>query len=305
MLCTLRQMRYFVAVVEERSFRKAAQRLHVAQPALSRAVRDLEDTLTTPLLVRSSTGVEMTEAGRVFFEGCRLELQRILLLMEKVKRVRDGDAGELVVGYTDFAIGGILPNILGDFRSRFPRIQIILEHMVTGAQIEGLASGTIDVGFGTGPVWEHEIEHLTVQSEHLVAVISETDPLTQVKALRLEQLANKDFIMGHAGTWRHFWNHVSAACNAAGFVPRVVQEAYNSEGIFGLVAANMGITLHVESARNYIRKGLVVRDLAENNHLVETVARWRSTNGSAPLKTLVSFLEERVASTAPDRQRDS
>ncbi len=86
-LCTIRQMRYFVTVVEERSFRKAAQRLHVAQPALSRAVRDLESTLKTLLLVRSSTGVETTEAGRVLFEGSRLELERIHLLMEKVKRV--------------------------------------------------------------------------------------------------------------------------------------------------------------------------------------------------------------------------
>ena len=287
-------MRYFVAVVEEKSFRRAAMRLHIAQPALSRAVQEVEGALESLLLLRSKNGVVPTDAGQVFFDGCQQVLRTVEDLCERVQRVRDGDVGRLVIGYTDFAISGTLPSLLQEFTSRYPKVHIVLEHMVTGVQLAALREGSIDVGFGTGPVYEPGISHSVVQLDRLVAVLSKRHRLASHKEIRLEQLANEAFVMGQSASWMHFLNHLSVVCHRAGFMPHVVQEAYNSEGIFGLVAADMGITLHVESARNYVRKGVVVRDLVDTEHVVPTVARWRDSNQSASLKNLVAFLRQHV-----------
>ncbi len=279
--CDLRYMRYFIAVAEELNFRRAAERLRVAQPAISRAIRDLESDLETRLLERTNRRVELTDAGQVFLEGCRRVASDIEALIEDTVRARDGEIGHVRIGYTDFAINGALPAVLQDFRARFPEVSVDLVHMVTATQLDALRRGEIDVGFVTGPMAEPGLEHLVVQNERLVVVLPETHPLTRLPAVPLRKLAGEPFVTGQAAHWQHFLSHMVRICHGAGFEPRIVQEAYNSEGIFGLVAANMGISLHVEGAHNHIRRGVAIRPLSDCDHRVPTEAIWRSDKPSA------------------------
>ncbi len=292
--CQIRHMLYFVAVAETLNFRRAAQRLNIAQPALSRAIRQLEETLDTRLLERSNRWVELTEAGRVFLDGCR----RTLLSAEKTVRdthkARAGEIGHLAIGYTDFAISGALPEIMQEFRSRFPEVTVDLAHMFTFTQLQALEAGDIQVGFMTGPVRQPGLEHVTVQDERLVVILPESHPLTRLRAIPLARLAGEPFVTGHAAHWRHYLSHMMAVCQRAGFRPRIVQEAFNSEGIFGLIAANMGLTVHTECARNYFRKGLAIRPLKDSSYRVPTVAAWRSTEVSPALRRFIEFIGEWV-----------
>ena len=290
--CEIRHLRYFQAVAEELSFRGAAERLNLAQPALSRAIRQLEDSIGARLLERSNRRVALTEPGRVFLEGCRRTLSDVEKLVEDTRRACHGEIGHLAIGYTDFAISGALPEIMQDFRSRYPDVTVDLLHMVTAVQLEALRRGDIQVGFMTGPVAEPGLGHVTVQDERLVVILPETHPLARLNAIPLARLAGEPFVTGQAAHWSHYLSHVTAVCQTAGFTPRVVQEAYNSEGIFGLVAANMGLTLHVECARNYFRKGLAIRPLRGTDHRVPTVAAWKSVEISPVTRRFIDFVGE-------------
>jgi DNA-binding transcriptional LysR family regulator len=288
MACDVRQMRYFVAVAQTLNFRRAAERLNVAQPAISRALRQLEDELGTPLMLRSNRRVELTEAGKVFLEGCRRSLASIDKTLEDTRRAREGEIGHLSIGYTDFAISGALPAIMQRFRGAHPDITVDLAHMVTITQLQALARGEIQVGFMTGPLAEPGLDRLTVQDERLVVVMAETNPLAELPAVPLARLAGEPFVIGQPAHWRHYLAHMTAVCQSAGFAPRIVQEAYNSEGIFGMIASNMGVTLYVECARNYFRKGLAIRPVADSDHRVPTLAAW---NPGALTPALGRFVE--------------
>lgn len=288
----MRHMRCFVAVAQTLNFHRAAERLNIAQPALSRTIRQLEDLLGARLLERSNRRVELTEAGRVFLDGCLRTLASAEKAVSDARKTVTGEVGHLTIGYTDFAISGSLPELMQEFRSRYPEITVDLIHMVTAAQLEALASGDIQVGVMTGPLSEPGLDHVTLQSERLVVILPEGHPLARLEAVPLHRLAGEAFVTGQAAHWRHYLSHMIAVCQAAGFRPRIVQEAYNSEGIFGLVAANMGVTLHVECARNYIRRGLVIRPLEDCDYRVPTVAAWHDAGISPPLGRFIDFVTE-------------
>ncbi len=292
-------MRYFTAVAEELNFRRAAERLRVAQPAISRAIRELENDLDTRLLERSNRRVELTDAGQVFLEGCRRVAGEIEALIEDTVRARDGEIGHVRIGYTDFAINGALPAVLQDFRARFPEVSVDLVHMVTATQLDALRRGEIEVGFVTGPIAEPGLERLVVQNEQLVVVLPEAHPLARLPAVPLAKLAGEPFVTGQAAHWQHFLSHMVRICHGAGFEPRIVQEAYNSEGIFGLVAANMGVSLHVEGAHNHIRRGVAIRPLSDCDERVPTEAIWRADKPSTARERFI----ETVAGW-PALQRD-
>ncbi len=287
-----RLLRYFVVVAQELNFRRAARRLGVAQPALSRAIQQLEGMLGVALMTRTRRQVALTEAGRVFLDGGRRALAGLATLVDETRRAGAGESGHLVIGYTDFAISGVLPTLLQRFRTAYPQVTVDLVHMVTAVQLRGLAHGEITVGFMTGPIADPAIETVTVQDERLVAVLPREHPLARQRAVALADLAGQPFITGQAVHWRHYLAHMTAACQAAGFVPHIVQEAFNSEGIFGLIAANMGVTLHVEGARNYVRKGIAIRPLTDSPHRVPTVAAWSAGLLAPALARFVAFLRQ-------------
>ena len=303
--CDIRHMRYYIAVAEELNFRRAAERLHVAQPALSRAIRQLEADLGTTLLERTNRRVEMTDAGVVFLEGCRHIASNIEALVEQTVRARDGEIGHIYIGYTDFAISGALPGIMQDFRASYPEVSVDLAHMVTATQLEALRRSEIQVGFLTGPINEPGFDQLVVQHERLVVILPEAHPLARLRSIPLERLAEEPFVTGQAAHWRHFLSHMTAVCHGAGFTPRIVQEAYNSEGIFGLIAANMGVTLHAESARNHFRKGIAIRPLRDNDYRVSTLAIWRSDAPSPALRRFVETIGAWVATHGQEGWADA
>ena len=296
----LRQMRYFVAVAEALNFRRAAEQLNVAQPALSRAIRQLEERLGAKLLERSNRWVELTEVGSVFLEGCRRTLSSAEQTARDTRKAQNGELGHLAIGYTDFAIIGVLPEIIQEFRSRYPEITVELVHMVTFVQLEALAKGDIQVGAMTGPLAEPGLSHVTLQNDRLVVILPKAHPLAKRKAIPLAALAGEPFVTGQAAYWRHYLTHMMAVCQSAGFRPRIVEEAYNSEGIFGLVAANMGLTLHIEAARNYYRRGLAIRPLEDSDYRVPTVAAWNAGPLSPPLGKFVAFMEDWLRGQPPE-----
>lgn len=288
----LRHIRYFIAVAEELHFRRAAERLGIAQPALSRAIRYLEKDLELELFVRSNRKVSLTTAGRTFFDGCLTVVNLVEHVVENTRHVDQGKMGALRIGYTDMAISGVLPGHLKAFQDQQPGIVLQPQHGVTTAQMEKLEQGLLDVGFVTGPINRTGYEQCPIQSERFVCIVSETHPYAARKSIRLEEISGEAFVHGSSKDWQQFYSYLFPLCRRSGFEPRIVQEAYNSAGILGLVACGMGVTVLTEGVRNAIGPGLVVLDFEDVSELLQTMAVWRTDGMTGSKKLFVEFLHE-------------
>ncbi len=299
----LHHLRYFVAVAEDLHFRRAAQRLNVAQPALSRAIKWLEGELGAALFLRTTRNVALTEAGRVFLEETRLALTRIERAQSLARSAAAGEAGRLSVAYMDFAINGPLPAILSAFRAEHPGVSIDLAHMWTERQRAAITAGEIDIGFLIGPFEAPGIASLPILSERFVAVLPEDHALAAKQEIALADLAREPFILGTSAFWGPYRRMVDELCLAAGFTPSVVQEAYNSDGIFGLVAAGMGVSIYVEGARNFALRGCTIRPFKKLDASIDTVAVWRADNPSPVIANFVAAVtahcDKHAEQTAP------
>lgn len=287
----LRHIRYFIAVAEELHFRRAAEQLGIAQPALSRAIRYLEKDLGVDLFDRSNRSVAITTAGQTFLEGCLTVVNSVEHVVENTRRVNQGQIGALRIGYTDMAISGVLPGQLKAFQDQQPGIVLQPHHDVTTAQLQKLDQGVLDVGFVTGPINRSGYEQCPIQSERFVCVVYETHPLATRKSIRLEEISGEDFVHGSSKDWQQFYSYLFPLCRRSGFEPQIVQEAYNTAGILGLVACGMGVTVLTDSVRNSIVPGLVVLEFEDVTELLQTMAVWRPDNMAGSKQLFLEFLK--------------
>ncbi len=279
----LSQVRYFVAVAEELHFRRAAERLNLSQPALSRAIGRLEEAVGATLFERTNRSVVLTPAGARLLDGCTTALAALDGAVDQARKLHSGQQGYLTLGYTDFAIAGRLPEIVQSFRRCHPEIVVQARHGCTRAQFEDLEAGKLDLGFVTGPVSQPAYDALPVQHDRYVAVLPEGHRLAERAIVTLADLADEPFVLGEPASWEHFHAHLFELCRSAGFTPQVVQHASNNEGIFGLIACGMGVSIQAACVENYFRKGLVFRPIADCARTVPTLAVWL-TDPMTPLK---------------------
>lgn len=288
----LRLVRYFVAVAEELHFRRAADRLGIAQPALSRAIQTLETELGVALFLRSNRNVQITPAGQIFLERSNEMLSLMRSAAEDVRNAHDGRVGTLRIGYTDFAIAGPLPNLLKGFQERQRQITLKPQHGVTLTQLNWLAEGQLDIGFVTGPVNKNGYDEHPVQSEAFVCVCADCHRFAVRPSIRLAELAVEDFVHGSSTDWQHFYDFLIPLCRRAGFTPRVVQEAFNTAGIFGLVSCGMGVTVLTENVCGGLPPGLVMIPIEDVSERLTTTAIWRHDHMAGPTRHFVEYIRD-------------
>lgn len=277
----LRHLKAFIAVGKLLHFKKAADSLFITQPALSRLVKALEEEVGAELLTRTTRQVSLTAAGKLFLDECQLAFDHLERGMHLAQRATAGDIGHISVAYNDFSINGPLPRILELFKENYPDISVELSYIPTHLQHQALLDCEIDIGFLIGPYETEHIDSVRVSREKVVAVLPIKHPLAKRDSIRLKELANEKFIVGSKSGWQAFRLRIYDFCSQAGFSPQVIQEASSSNGILGLVAANMGVTLYAECVRNFQRKDVAVVPLKEEHMTVETVAAWNTAYESA------------------------
>lgn len=290
----LRHYRYFVAVAEELHFRRAAERLHISQPPLSQQIKQLEAELQVQLLERTSRRVALTEAGRAFLEEARSVLTAVDRSVATVRRVAAGEVGWLRLGFVASAVADLLPAMLERFRARAPDVQIELREMTTQVQIDALADGTIDLGIARDIHGGDDVARTPVRTEALLAALPAGHGLAARGVIHLEELAAEPFIMLPRGRIPRVHDHVLFLCRAAGFSPRVAQEAVQFPTILSLVEARIGVAIVPEPVRVFRTTGVAYVGLhdAGAHSKVElvtracepspTVARFIAAAGGAP-----------------------
>jgi DNA-binding transcriptional LysR family regulator len=245
----LRHLRYFQAVAEELSFSKAARRLRIAQPALSRAVQEVEAELGCQLMDRDRRSVRLTPAGAALLQETGLLLDRLEESLRRVRRAASGEDGELRLGYIGPPTRPFLGRLLLEYRRRFPRVTVILEERTPERVWEMVSKGRLSIGL-TRPVIAHEalgLKSITLREESLCAVVPAHHPFAEKKTLAWSKLATEPIILlaRREGAGSH--DTILAACQEAGFSPRIAHTPSLIGTILQYVEAGAGIGIVPES----------------------------------------------------------
>ncbi len=259
----LRQLRYFVAIAEQGSFSRAAERLHISQPPLSTQIKALEDEIGARLLERSNRGVALTAAGTAFFEDIRSVLAQLEHAVERVRQRERGEVGTLSIGFVSIADFGILPPTLKSFRARYPQVDVQLHELTTDAQIRELHAAELDLSIGLAPVDEPGLTFTHLLHEPLMLAAPTAHPVLQQNsgAVDLHTLAKEPFIVPPRNIGPGLYDLTLSLCQAAGFAPRITQHARQMQTVIGLVSCGMGVALVPASLRHLKRPGVQYRPL--------------------------------------------
>lgn len=272
----LRHLRYFLAVAEEQHMTRAAERLGIQQPPLSMQIRALEKELDVQLLRRLPRGVELTEAGVAFMERARAILDQVNRAVATTRRTARGEQGRVVVGFTGSTpFVPFVPRVVRAFREMAPLVSLALEESGSSELVEGLHNEEIDAAFIRSPV--DDVTGLSVQplleEKMLVAlptghVLARRTGYSRVVPLPLQELASETFILYKRPGAPGLYDTIISACRAAGFSPRVAQEAPRIISTLNLVAAGLGVSLVPQSLQRLQMDGVVYRPLEDNEKLV-------------------------------------
>ncbi|MEF2279304.1 LysR family transcriptional regulator [Deinococcus sp. YIM 134068] len=283
----LRHLRHFVALAEEEHFGRAAERVFVVQQALSNSIRNLEDEVGVPLVLRTTRRVQLTPAGREFLIGARETLAQAGQTVERARRAARGEVGRLTVGFVGGLAFGGLPEIVRAFREAFPNVSVDLRELTAQEQEAALRGGQIEVGLMLLPVRDPGLDSRPLWRQPLVAALPAGHPLARKRRLRIGDLAGERFVFFPRHLRATYFDQVMRWCAASGFTPNVVQEAIEIPTLLSLVAAGLGVFLPIEFFSRLALPGVVYRPL-EDAPVVEIVAVWRREEGQDP--TLRAFL---------------
>ena len=286
----LRHLRYFVTLAEELHFGRAAEKLHISQPPLSMQIRALEGELGVMLFNRTQRHVALTQAGHALLQEARQILARVEQAVLITRRAGRGEIGELAVGFISVADYNVLPVVLREFRRKFPLVNLTLREATTDAQIRDLIAGRLDVGFLLPPVTEAALESVSILREPLIAALPEKHPLAKKAGkLALEKLKDEPFILFPRTNAPGLYDDVVSCCKAAGFSPRVEQEAIQMQTIISLVSAELGVALIPASLTNLRRTGVIYKPLKQQTPLTEIHLAWRRGDELPALRVFVDL----------------
>jgi DNA-binding transcriptional LysR family regulator len=262
----LRHLRYFVAVAEERHFTRAAKRLRIAQPALSRQIRDLEDELGCPLLDRQTRNVNLTASGEALFEEARKLLGETQRLKELTKRAADGQTGHIAIGYVSWIAPKFFFPLFREMRQKYSGLEIDLREMAPLDQIQALASDRLHLGFAKFLVSHapEGVEGQPICQHQMWAILPEGHPkICRKQPIPLISLANESFIFVSASEFSGYFQWIQNECVKAGFTPRIVRTTEHPQTALDLVCAGLGVSLlSLPPDRKLNRPGVVVQALA-------------------------------------------
>ena len=297
----LRQLHYFLAVSEELNFGRAARRLNMAQPPLTRQIQQLEQELGVQLFNRTSRRVELTEVGKLFVEEARRILEQVEQSLQTVQRANQGTIGRLVVAFEGSSAYDVIPLSLKAYRECFPHVELVVLGMTTNQQVEALQSNQIQVGFVVPPL-QGQVEDLEVEAviqAPLILALPETHLLAAKSKVKVRSLANEAFIMGQRNSGCGLHDQVIAVCHRAGFSPTIKQEVNEMQVLLGLVAAGFGIAMLPESAKQFQRSGVVYRELQPVSDEVALAIAWSKNSQSSVLQAFLKVAREIAASQKP------
>jgi DNA-binding transcriptional LysR family regulator len=283
----LRYLQYFIAVADELSFSRAAEREGLSQSRLSQQIKLLESELEVKLFNRSKHPIQLTDAGQAFLEEARSTLIQLEQAVRQTQRIHLGEMGNLTIGFTSSIANSVLPDILRTFRGQASAIKLILKEEKSGSLLPKLLDGHVDIIFFyqyQEDLNDGDLTFMAIEQESLVLVLPKMHPLTNKSKIQVSDLVDEEFIMPLHQVQSGLAEQIYILCSQAGFVPNVAQEAIFMVTILGMVAGGMGISILPSSVQSLQRDGVVYRPILEQTTMTQLTAAWQRNNSSAILQ---------------------
>ncbi len=289
----LRHLRYFVAVARERSFTRAAARLNIAQPPLSRQVQQLEQELGATLIERGTRPVQLTEHGRLFYEQAVQVLERIDDMRAVMRRLQHATVDRFSMGFVASTLYGRLPDIIRAYRSARPGVELTLLELTTIEQMAALKEGRIDVGFGRIPIDDPAITRLLLRNEAIIAALPLSHPaLRHDGPLRLADLLQERLIVYPKAPRPSYADQVLSLFRDRGLKPAGLHEVRELQTALGLVAAEVGVCLVPAAVERLRRDNVGYKPLAEAGAVSPILMSYRSGDISAEIGLVLGIIQD-------------
>lgn len=286
-------MRYFVAVAEALSFTKGAEKLHLAQPSLTRQIKDLEDEIGVRLLDRTQAHVNLTPEGQLFLVDSKRVLSLSEQIVESVRRFSRHETTPLNIGYVANLFFDLLPVTLASFQRSLPAAPINLFDMSCGDQFEALASGKIDLGFVglREPIQERGLCFQPIAAYETVAAVARNNPLANKSVIRLKELKPMFFIGMSEASYPGYRRWLTQTCEREGFSPKVLQDADIERTVIQSVGAGLGVALLPDQVKKLPHDSVVFRELIPAVKTESCIA-WKADNPSIALKAYINIVTD-------------
>lgn len=280
-----------MAIAEEMSFARAADRLGVAQPGLSQQIRILEDLLEVRLFDRSRRKLRFTLAGELFYEETRKLMVQFDAATQVAKRAARGEVGKLAVGYVgSAAYTGMLTRVIGEFRENHPTVELNISELEMLRQLDAIAEGRMDIGFIRPPVpLPRNIDTIPILFEDLVLALNAKHPAATQQEVDLADLASEDFIIPQHSSQMSFHHHTTVACNRAGFQPRFGPRGRDFMTIASMVSIGLGAALVPQSIRCIQLPSLVYKPIKGQATKAELAVAFRRGDHSPIVRSFIAI----------------
>jgi DNA-binding transcriptional LysR family regulator len=286
----LRHLRYFAAVAQYLNYSETSRRLHVAQPAISQTIFDLEDELGVKLLLRSKRSVQLTAAGTTFLREAEEILRRANEAQQLAQRAARGEVGTLGIAFFGTAFAPILPSLVHAYRHKFPDVELRLFELNPDQQLVAFDEGRIDLGFTRRLPSDRraEFEEEVVYTDQLAIALPAAHALAKQKVIRLKSLASEPFVQFHRHGAPGLFDEVIAVCRRAGFCPRIIHEPNLMATVMTLVESGLGVSLIPRCVSTLNRPQAVIRPITPKSAPIPLCVTWRK---SAHNPALAAFLD--------------
>lgn len=286
----------FLVVADELNFRRAAERLHLDQSALTRRIQKLEQAIGFRLLERTTREVALTPAGRRFYADNVELLNGYATSVANARGVAEGRTGTVRVAYMAFAATELVPRAVVRFGQLYPLVDVKLRYIRTQGQKLALANDEVDIGYMIGPFVHSEFSSVVLASDPLYVVTPRSHPLLRQPSVRPGDLHGLDLILGDMEEWGEYRWRLANLFHALGIPLRVRLEASNTLALIGLVAAGLGVTIYPESLIGFLGRNVEARPILHPDFRSETILVWKRTSRSGPIRRFVE-----VATNLPPR----
>jgi DNA-binding transcriptional LysR family regulator len=260
----LRRIRHFVTLAETLNFHRAAERLHMAQPPLTVSIQKLEAELGTKLFLRESTGVSLTPSGRAVLIEAKKLLFHGTQLRESAQGALDGTGGTLQIGFVGSATYGMLQKLLPLFRAEYPGVELILREATSVAIMQQLEDNALDIGLVRVPLLQPSKATLVqLERDEYIAALPRGNALAEKGLLHLADLADQSFVMYAPTHAAGLHSTAMLACQQAGFIPRVTQQAVQVQTVLALVESGLGVALVPSVMQRFVSDRIVYRPFVD------------------------------------------
>lgn len=291
----MRQLRYFEAVAEELHFGKAAERLHIQQPPLSRQIQSLEEELGTQLFKRTNRKVELTDAGKYFLDEAKEMLRNDSRARTTLQAMGDGTAGKLHVSFVYLTLSSAFPDIVGDFMKKFPQVEMVLHDETSLQQITNVIEGNRHVGFITLNITEiQNLSHIVVQRASSCAAIPASHDLANKKILTLQDLATIPYICSREAYCQLRVKEVQKQFKKAGLELKLGMKYQRKHTGTIFVAAGMGWTFVDCGSEHIMPKGVVLKPIEAESDPMEVAMIWSPDRVTPLIENFLDFYKEHI-----------